>query len=88
MDINNVTLDIKLIDTKFKITDTYTTSKYDTWDLISLRFYEDEKYMDSLIYANRELNIDGFIDCDIQIKIPELKKIIQAHYRHGGDRLD
>lgn len=74
MDINNVKLDIKLIDTTFRITDTYITSKYDTWDLISLRFFEDEKYMDSLIYANKGLDVDGFIECDIEIKIPELKK--------------
>ena len=74
MDINDITLDIKPIDTTFNTIDTYVTSKYDTWDLISLRFFEDEKYMDSLIYANRGLNIDGVLECDTKIKIPELKK--------------
>lgn len=74
MDIKNVTLDIKLIDINFNTKTKHTPKKYDTWDLLSLRFFENEKYLDSLIYANKELDIDMFLDCNCEIKIPEIKK--------------
>ena len=70
----DIKLDIKLIDTKFNIVSKYVPKKYDTWDLVALRYFENEKYMDSLIYANKELDINLVLGCDAEIKIPELKK--------------
>ena len=73
MDIDNVSLDIKLIDINFKLKEEYIPKKYDTWDLVSLRFFKNEKYLDSLIYFNKTLEINSFLDCDEKIRIPELK---------------
>ncbi len=76
MDINNVTLDIKLINIDFNIETEYLPKKYDTWDLVALKFFKDEKYLDTLIYANKKLDIDLILSCDFAINIPEIKKEI------------
>ncbi len=51
---------------------TYTTKSGDTWDAISFRVYESERYMDLLIDANEEHRYVAMFDAGVTLDVPEL----------------
>ena len=51
---------------------TYKTELGDTWDLISLRVYEDEHFMDVLIQANLEHRKTVIFKNGVVLTVPEI----------------
>ncbi len=63
-------LDLKIIDIDYDVENIITSQIDDTWDLISFIIYGDEQYAADFIYANKYLNLDYYIDPNIDINIP------------------
>ena len=51
---------------------TYTTVQGDTWDMVSLRVYGAEKYMDRLISANPDHRHTVFFAAGVVLSVPEI----------------
>lgn len=52
------------------MSETYTTSQGDTWDIISLKVYGVEKYVDVLIGANWREQSRVFFPSGIELVVP------------------
>lgn len=70
---------------------TYKTQQGDTWDLIALRVYGDEHFMDTLIKANIEHRKTVIFGNGVLLTIPEIdttSKEYEANFppwkREGG----
>lgn len=50
----------------------YTTRQGDTWDVISLRLYGAERFMDRLIDANRDYREVGAFSAGIVLVAPDI----------------
>lgn len=60
--------------------DTYTTIQGDTWDIVALKCYQDEKQMHRLIEANPEHRDTVFFSAGVELAIPaiEISQISEA----------
>ena len=70
---------------------TYKTQQGDTWDLIALRVYGDEHFMDTLIKANIEHRKTVIFSHSVTLTVPEIDttdKVYEANLppwkREGG----
>ena len=52
--------------------DTYTTAQGDTWDIVSLKAYGREGYMDRLITANSQHRNTVFFPAGIELSVPKI----------------
>lgn len=71
---------------------TYKTEQGDTWDLIALRVYDDEHFMDVLIKANIEHRKTVIFQSGVVLTVPDIdttSKEYEANLppwkRQGGD---
>ena len=51
---------------------TYTTSQGDMWDIVSLKNYASEKFLDILIEANWQHRKTVFFASGVKLTIPEI----------------
>ena len=56
---------------------TYTTIQGDTWDIIALRLYKEERYMHILLEANTQYNQVIVFPANIVLQVPDI--IIPAY---------
>lgn len=56
---------------------TYTTIQGDTWDIIALRLYKEERYMHVLLEANSEYNKIIVFPANIVLQVPDI--VIQEY---------
>lgn len=69
-------LDLKLIDTNYKVDEIIYSQPNDTWDFLSFIEYADEQYLSDFIYANKYLDDIGvFIKGNIKINIPKIDTV-------------
>ena len=64
----------------------YTTTQGDTWDMISLRVYNNEKFMHTLVDANHQYRNIALFPANCELVIPELprgEKIVFPPWRVG-----
>lgn len=50
----------------------YTTTQGDTWDIVSLKNYGSEKYVDTLIDANHEYRLTFTFSAGVVLQVPAL----------------
>lgn len=53
---------------------TYKTIQGDTWDSISYKFYENEKYISNLISENPEYRETAIFSANVLLKIPDISE--------------
>ena len=53
---------------------TYKTIQGDTWDSISYKFYENEKYISNLISENPEYREIAIFSANVLLKIPDISE--------------
>ncbi len=56
--------------------DVYTTVQGDTWDIIALKVYGDERYMSNLLKANPRYIDIMFFSAGIEITCPDIEEEI------------
>jgi len=56
--------------------DIYTTTQGDTWDIIALKVYGDEKYMGNLLKANPQYIDIMYFSAGVEIICPDIKEEI------------
>lgn len=72
-------LDLKIIDTNYKIDEIIYSQQDDSWDLLSFLEYADEQYLPDFIYANKYLeNIDFLIEGNLEINIPKINAVLPS----------
>lgn len=50
----------------------YTTVQGDTWDIIALKMYKDERYMNVLLDANPSYNTTVIFPAGATLKVPDV----------------
>ncbi|NLU09446.1 MAG: phage tail protein [Tepidanaerobacter acetatoxydans] len=59
--------------------DIYTTTQGDTWDIIALKVYGDEKYMSQLLKANPRYTDIIVFSAGVEIVCPDIEEDTMEH---------